>query len=1124
MKKKFNFFIQGGLDPRIKKTLMYMRLTCLIILLGGIQAFAVKTYAQTTNISVNLKNATVEAVLQSVEEQTDFYFLYSRSMVDVDRKVDLSVKEVKVTELLNTLFSGTGISWKIDGRQIVLSGSEADTVQQQKTVSGKVTDSSGAPLPGVSVVIKGTTQGIITDFDGKYSLSNVPSDATLVFSFVGMRSQEVAVAGKTSFDMKLEEETVGIEEVVAVGYGTTTKTKMASSLSTIKMDKLEDVSYSTVVHSLAGRAPGLFTRENGGEFGSLPTISIRGGGEPLYVIDNIISSKSEFAMIPPEDIEEISILKDAAATAIYGMNSANGIVLVTTKKGTANDIRFTYSGKFSFQHVTQEPEFLSLYERAIIYNQAALNDWLPETYSDEALNIIKNNLDPDKYPSYNAYDLVVRNLTPQSKQNISLNGTVNNTKIYMSLDYYNQQAIYKLGDYGETRYSFRSNVSHIFNKIGLTVNGNFTAQRGVDKYPATDTWTLWCLLRDQSPGSTIYFNPYGNYYNYQSPIARTDPGAGSRNNEDNRVNGLITLSWDVPWIKGLNLKTVGNFSLLHQFDKNWIANLKYCTQLYDWDNNPEDMGTGNLYEYTGRTWEYNLETHVNYKHTFTDRHTIELTGVYTERENRTDWFSASRRGFISDSVDELFAGSTDGETIGGSAAEKGRRGIVGRIKYDYKQKYILEGSCRYDGNDNFPKGRRWGFFPAVSAGWNMDQEPFMKPIMNIFNLSSFKVRGSIGRTGTDEGVSRFAYYPTYSLQSDVYYIGGEWVTGFREGNLTSYDLTWYNQTCKNIGIDFSFHNRKLEGTLDWFYYRTTGYIFSPQNRYTTPLGKALPEINTNSAKRRGGIEANINYKTQIGEVNVSVGGNISYYDMLWESKFDEDSVSLKNPYKRLTHQKDYYTVGLICEGFYTSLDDILDSPRRISATELKPGDLKYRDVNGDGIIDDEDKVRIGKGDFPHITYGINMDLTYKGFSLNALFQGTSNRQIYLGDRWLNSNISDIDYKIQGDYWTVNNQDALFPRITTVSGVNGGNNSVISSFWLRDAWYLRLKSLSVSYDFKKTLLRRTKSIYGLSLIFSGTNIFTISPINKYYMDPETSDKNNMGYPVSRTYTLGVNIVF
>ena len=451
-------------------------------------------------------------------------------------------------------------------------------------------------------------------------------------------------------------------------------------------------------------------------------------------------------------------------------------------------------------------------------------------------------------------------------------------------------------------------------------------------------------------------------------------------------------------------------------------------------------------------------------------------------------------------------------------------GFVGRLKYDFMNRYIVEGSFRYDGSDNFAPGHRWGFFPSGAVAWAISEEPFFKEWdQHVVDL--LKLRASYGQTGTESGVNRFGYLSTYNLDEKKIVIGGKLQSGFSEGALVSPELlSWYEVNSFNLGLDMAFFNSRLKGTFDYFYYVTKGGLMSPGDRYTTPLGKALPQIKSNSEQRREGVELTMRWSdTTPRKFAYEVGFNMTYFNSLWKVKADEALSDLMNPYKRQTHQADYYGVGYIDTGFYQNKEDILNSPRRLGSTQTKLGDIGYTDINGDGKIDGEDQVRVGKPTLPHFTYALDFSFGYEGFTLSGLFYGTGERYMTLGDRYQKGEGKYLYYENQLNYWRPDNTDADFPRLSISSGVNGNNNQVSSTFWMRNASYLRLKNLQLSYDFKYKYLKRCDWLQMCRVNLSGSNLFTISSIGKFF-DPETSSTSGDGYPVQRVYSIGVTIGF
>ena len=449
--------------------------------------------------------------------------------------------------------------------------------------------------------------------------------------------------------------------------------------------------------------------------------------------------------------------------------------------------------------------------------------------------------------------------------------------------------------------------------------------------------------------------------------------------------------------------------------------------------------------------------------------------------------------------------------------------MVGRLKYDYANRYYIEGSFRYDGSDNFAPGHRWGFFPSVALGWDITEEPFFKS-WNRGNIDLLKLRGSYGQMGTESGVNKFGYLSTYNMVENSICIGGELASGFNEGALTSPELlSWYTRNSLNYGIDVAFFNYRLKGSADYFFYVTKGGLVSPEDRYTTPLGTKLPQIKSKNEHRREGFELSMRWGDNIGsDFHYEVGTNMTYYNNLYVIKQEEALSTLMNPYKRSTHQTDYYDVILIDNGLYQSPEQVLGVPRRLSSSETKLGDIVYQDLNGDGKIDAEDQVRYGMPTAPHFTYGVDFAFSYKGFSLSGLFYGTGKRNMEFGVNTKNDQSVHVKNEYQLDYWKEDNRDATFPRKSLSANVNGGNNQEKSSFWVKNASFLRLKNLSLAYDFKYKLLKNANWLSMCKVNVTGANLFTISGVSDYF-DPETTSTNG-GYPVQRVYSVGVTVGF
>lgn len=1005
---------------------------------------------------------------------------------------------------------------------LVLLALASTATAQTLTVKGSVVDSGSEPVIGANILVEGTTNGAISDIDGNFILQNVPSNGKLVVSFIGYKSQTIDVKGQTVIKIVMKDDTELIDEVVVIGYGTTSTRKMASAVTAVKGEKLQDLPFNSVTASLAGRATGVIVQSSGGEPGSTPSISIRGGGAPVYVIDGVISDAWDFNTLNPTDIESLSVLKDAASLAVYGSRAANGIVMVKTKQGGKGKTSVTYTFNAEYSQPTKLLQKTRGYDYAYNQNLALLNDD-PDAelkFDQATLDAIRNQTDPYRYADTDWLNLGLKNFAPEYKHTVAMSGSGNMVNYYVSLGVIDQGSIYTSNALNYDRYTLRSNINTTFDKIGLKVSLNVNGAYEKKEYPSFSAGKIWEDLYNQSPLNPA-FNPDGTYAaTTDHPLVEMDKRSGYARNNGKYVNTQVVLDWTLPWVKELSFGAMLNYRL----NDSHVKNFSTKAPQYNQDGTVYPIAKPTLSEegYWGDA--YNFELSAAYVKTFAEKHSIDAKFVYTVSENNGSYFTASRKEYLSTVVDQMFAGSPDTQLNDGNSDEGGRMGFVGRLKYDYLNRYIVEGSFRYDGSDNFAPGHRWGFFPSGAVAWALSEEPFFKNWdQRVINL--IKLRASYGQTGTESGVNRFGYLSTYSMDTNKIVIGGKLQPGFSEGALVSPELlSWYTVNSLNYGLDMAFLNNRLTGTFDYFYYVTKGGLMSPADRYTTPLGMSLPQIKSNSEQRREGVELNMRWKDATArKLTYEVGFNMTYFNNLWKVKADEDMNSLMNPYKRQTNQTDYYGTGYIDTGLYQTVNDIINSPRRLASSSTKLGDVGYQDINGDGKLDGEDQIRIGMPTMPHFTYGVDFSLNYQGFTLSGLLYGTGKRYMTLGDRYQKGESKYLYYQNQLDYWREDNTDALFPRISATSKVNGGNNQAGSTFWMRNAAFLRLKNLSLSYDFKYALLKKCTWLQMCRVNLAGSNLFTISGVNDFF-DPEASSTSGDGYPVQRVYSVGLTIGF
>ncbi|MDR2119447.1 MAG: TonB-dependent receptor [Tannerella sp.] len=998
-------------------------------------------------------------------------------------------------------------------------GTTYGVAQDRKTVSGTITDADGEPLPGVNVVERGTTNGTATDADGKFTLS-VGANAVLQISYIGFYTQNVTVGNQAVLQIKLAEDSQKLDEIVVTGYGSTSRRNLTTSVSTVDADKMKNLPVSSVTDALAGRASGLIVTRSGGGINKRSAISIRGGGTPIVVIDGFVMPYQDFENLNPDDIESMSLLKDASSAAVYGSRAGDGVIVIKTKSG-AKGLRVDYS----FNHNWSEPTYLTKklgsYEVAEHSNFVRSLYGIDPQWTAEEVEKYRTGSDPYNYPNVDWQKTVLRDFAPEQKHSLAVRGGSEFNKYYVSLQTYDQQSLYKENSNWLKRYNFTMNETSEFKDLGLTLNFGLNAYIYDIRSPLSQYsngyWQTWGHIQNQGPMSLAY-NPAGQIYvGYDNPLAEISMESGYSKSSYKMIVGQSGAEWKVYGVEGLKVRAGGNYRIGVGNNKSW----QKTAPQYDLEGNagpdfPVSLTYDN-YDYK----EYTLQAFADYKRSFLDEtHNVSATFGFEANYSFYQYFMARRKEYIF-MIDQMGAGPSGTMENGGREAEAGRAGFVGQLDYNYKKKYYINGSLRHDGSDLFPKDRRWGTFFAGTAAYAVSEEPFFQPLKDRNILNFLKFRAGYGQIGLDSGVGRFSYLSSYSLNERGNVVNGNIVPTFSEGALVSDAITWYTRNTFNVAFDFSTLNERLGGTFEYFYMKTKGYLTSPSNvNYTDPLGLSLPQIKSDGEHRRDGYELSLSWKDKAGDLSYEVGGNLTYFDQLVAVAWNEDLTAQKNPYRRAVQQRGYWGLGLQNLGYYANSDDVLNSPHRDGSTNLTAGDIKYKDTNGDGRIDDSDQNRIGKNGFPRGNYGIFANLNYKGVFANILFQGATSRDMYLD----NVVREGMVYPYQQDYWMPDNRGALYPRPLVNVNDNGQNNYQTSDFWLVDGRYIRLKTLQLGYDLRAKLLRNVKWIYKMEVVLSGQNLFTLSPATKYGFDPENGSTNNYDYPMERTWSVSVNVGF
>lgn len=1121
---------EGNISHKTRdQVLKVTKLALLFLFVCLWEATAALSYSQVTKLNLEV-NGTILQVLKSIENQSEFTFVYKLNEVNLNEKVSIDLKNKSIEEVLDVLLRNKSLGYRITDRHIVLFKKEEVKQQAQAStiVTGTILDDFGEPVIGANVLVKDQPGiGTTTDMNGKFSLDlkDVKSPV-LVISFIGYTTQEVVVGNKTTLNIILKEDSKALEEVVVIGYGTNSKRNLTSAVSTVDAEKMKNVPVANITDALAGRAAGLIVTQAGGGIGKKSTVSIRGGGEPIVVIDGFVSPYNDFVNLNTDDIESMSVLKDAAAAAVYGARAGDGVLVVKTKGGLKG-LRVDYSFNQSWSEPTYLEKKLDSYDRAQFDNTVRDLYGLERRWTDEELEKYRTGSDPYNYPNVDWQKTMLRNFAPESKHSLAVRGGSDFNKYYVSFQAYDQGSMYKGSAESYKRYNLRMNETSEFKDLGLTLNFGLDGYISNSKTPrsqySTGYWATWSHIQNKSPMELAY-NPDGQIYiGYDNPLAEISPESGYNKSDTKMITGIFNADWKVKGVEGLKLKVSGNYRF-GMFDaKLWT---KTAPQ-YDLEGNKGPDYPVSLQYNTFSYRQWTMQYFADYSRSFLDEtHNVSATIGYEQSYAFERGFDALRKNYIF-MIDQMGAGPSNTMENSGRESEAGRAGLVARASYNYKKKYYVEGSMRHDGSDLFPKDRRWGNFFAGSLAWAVSEESFFQPLKERNILNFFKLRTSYGQTGLDFGAGSFSYLTSYGLNERGYVLDGKIVPTFSEGALISDDITWYTRNTFDIGFDFNSLGERLAGSFDYFYMKTTGYLTSPSNvSYADPLGLALPKVKSNGEHRRAGYEFNLSWKDHFGDFNYEVGANFTYFDQLVSTAWDEDLASQKNPYKRSVQQTGNWGNGFTNLGYYQNSDQTLNLPRRDGSSNLVAGDIIYKDMNGDGFIDDNDQWRIGKNNFPRGNYGVYANLSYKGFSANILFQGATSRDMYLDDvvRGQSTGGYTMVYPYQLDYWMPDNTDAKYPRIAMSSNVNGSNNYQTSDFWLVNGRYIRLKSLQFAYDFRTKLLKNVKWLYKCQVVLSGQNLFTISPATKYGFDPENGSTNNYDYPVQRVYAVSVNLGF
>lgn len=1009
--------------------------------------------------------------------------------------------------------------------------STAATFAQTATVSGGVKDDTGEPVIGAGVLVKGTTLGTITDIDGHFSFRADDLNGVLVVSFVGMETQEIPMKGKGTFDIVLKSSNTLLEEVQVVAYGAQKKVTLTGSISSVNTDELLKVPTASIGNMLSGVLSGVSSIQSSGQpGGDDPDVFIRGistlntmNAKPLYLVDGVERS---FFQIDPNEVENITILKDASSTAVFGVRGANGVIIVTTKRGKEGKAKINASFSYGIQTPTRMPEFVNSYDYATFLNEAYTNDGKDPKFTPEAVEAFRTHSNPIIYPDTDWMELLFKSSAPQTQGNVNISGGTERVRYFISMGMLDQKGFFKNHDtrydanFNFNRYNYRANLDIDFTKTTLVaINMGGRVEKRNFPRSGDDINQLFRRIYWATPfsGPGIVDGKWIKGNSQYLPVGLSDGlgniyGRGYGSKTTNVVNLDLALTQKLDFVtKGLQFKIKVAYNSGYDHTKERATSIESYQPWYRKDvtwmehpagSDPNEVvyiqdGEAGLISYAesfGKSRDWYAEASFDWKRDFGLHH---LSALALYNQSKTYYPDSDYPGI-----------------------PRGYVGLVGRVTYDYDNKYLIEGNVGYNGSENFAPGNRYGFFPAVSGGWVLTQEEFLKdnPVINFL-----KIRASYGIVGNDRYhpygtgfMDRFLYLPnSYFIGSGYQFgTGTSWSPGAYEKSFGNSGLSWEKSAKQNYGIDFSLFNQKLSGSIDYFYEKRTDILAKAS---TDPIihAMSLPVLNLGIVSNKG-VELNLKWNHKINSFRYWTNLNVSYAK---NKIVYQDEVPSEYTYTLKTGHPVGQPFGLKVRGFYyEGMEDVADH-----SYVLKEGDVVYEDLNHDGKIDDNDKTAIGYPSYPLLNAGLTLGFEYKGFDFSMLWVGATKTSRVLEETFRKPLGETYDRSLMShqftDRWTPETAaTAKLPR-ATIDGVK--NNYRDSELWVKDASYLRLKNIEIGYNFRLPFMPKI-GMEKMRVFMTGYNLLTFDKLK--ISDPESMSSGVPQYPVMRVINFGLNVSF
>lgn len=1118
------------------------------LILLSIVLFSVQLmFAQTTKkLDLSLRNASLKEFLLAVEKQTDYTFMYSNIDLKEVSKINITVHQQTVDEVLKQVLPSRNITYEISGSQIILKEIKKEKQQRSQesptvTIAGNVKDTYGEPLIGVSVILQDSESaiGTVTDPDGNFTIKITNDKSRLKFSYVGYIDQIITVGKQRTLSVVMAENSELLDEVVVVGYGTAKKASLTSAISNMKGAEVAQKPVPNFTNSLGGRLSGIISRQGGAEPGfDGAEISIRGRGttgktDILVVIDGV--PRNNYSQIDPMAIESVTVLKDAAAVAPYGLGGANGVLLITTKKGSTGAPKLSYNGYIGFQNPTRITPMVNSYQFALLQNEAARNSGLSTLpFDDNALTNYKKTVDgvadsdPNRYPNSRGIKDILKDNAILTYHNIELTGGADRFKYYISLAYTSQDSQFattNLKRYNaQTRFDVQATET---TDIVLALSGY-----AVDAmYPGKSAGDIMYAANRMPANQAIrYTNGLAGSYLGRSPIGYIY-NSGYDKNEQTQLYTTLSVEQKLPFLKGLSIKGLMSYDPYTRYKKRWTTPVLSYTP--DFSQDPVAYEEVNEGEYALRQEHeekkiFTFQGYINYQNTF-GLHNINMLAVAERIQGKNRGDNLWRSNYPID-IDEIDQGGTAPGQLGngGSSDNTAQVGFVYRLGYGYAGKYLAEVAGRYDGNYYFAPGKKWAFFPSVSFGWNIAEESFIKD--KIPYLEQLKLRASYGESGNLAG-SAYQYLSGYNLNSPSAYFGNA-TTGVNERNQANSFITWEKAQKFNVGMDVLLSKGLLSFSLDYFYENRANMLIG--STVTVPLeyGISLPDVNGGEMSNQG-IEFSINSThTFPNKLRLDLAGTFTYARNKMKQMFETNS-TYNNPNRRKTGRSFDTQFGYQTTGYFTANDfgsdgKLIPGIASIPDASVAPGDIRYKDLSGpdgvpDGIIDANDETVIARSkNTPQIIYGFSPTVAWKNFDLNGLLQGAAKYNIMIEGNMRSpfNNQGTATRLMFDDHWTADNTDALYPRVTS-QPLN--HNTVSSSHWVRNAAYVRIKSIEFGYTIPAKITKKA-AISRLRVYMSGQNLWTWTPFMDEKIDPEAGNTDGLYYFQQTAVAFGINLTF